>query len=1731
MTTINESTSVIAVKTSQLVAGQSTIVYVSSTSDVGQLVSVFDIQGFLSAPQSILVSSVSGVDLGPGLSSIRVQQRFGYVTLRSVSNTSWSIVDENAFRSPSLDYALQGIQYGQLNALEVIVSKMSTTVCAASSIVTTSAALLGPLFVSSIGISADVSLVNSLSNSSNYVVQSSLSTVTASFLSTVSSVGPVSVQNNLAVGGALTARSTMFLQSSLTTTMRILANSNMTVQGQVTVGSNVQCFANASTTAVVATQVSVRTFGTNNILFDSAAQLFSGPAASLYVSSSLYVPNTIQASTLNVDNLSTRTLTVLSSIFAPAISISNAAIRNTGGSLSISSVQANSIQYTTLYGSNATSTVKAISTQTGLFSTLLLDDGLYVQNTIEVGTGYINSLFSDKMFINEIVSGGGQGLNLDTVSISTITISNVFLAPQMSSMTMTAVAMTSPQIIGNDARAPIVFASTLSGVVTINDTGLLFMSTPGLSTAVVAATYISSAIGITSSLTMSNAVLGPVLNPDPTAPYFVPSTFSGLSPTTPSEYIRGIGAPFSPFHVVVSGDSDVAAYISNGSGTAYLNMNYFYNTTGPSTPGTASIILRNPIVQSTLVTLSSTAFTGYQTFSLSNYQIDTTVVSTMYTNSLIGPMTYATLSQPQQTLIAGGVPPTVPQFAYSSDGGSNWATLPFVGFETATYGIAFGDTKWVAVGDGLTNTMLFSYTGTTWYDIGKSIFYVRGNGVAWNGSIWVALGEGTNTLATSYDGITWSIISSVFTVRGLCAAANGSQWIAGGSGTNTLARSTDGGATWVGQGTSVFSVATYGIAWNGSLWVAVGSGTNTLATSPNGITWTGRGTSVFQTEGRAIAWNGSYWLAGSASDTAAQIAYSTDGLNWTKVLCPLTSVYTLAWTGLNWLAGGAGTSATATSPDGLVWTAASIPYTTVYAIASRAPPYAPVVPSPLYVIGGQGTNLLATSTDGSTWTPRTVPFTASVKCVAWNGSLWVAGGAGTFVIATSPDGIVWTGIPVANMTAVLGIAWGKPATPFEKGRWIGVGTGTGGYTRVESVDGITWTPYVYTTGNFFAGAGDGIVWAQGLWIATGTPNGSGILFSLNGIDWIPQIATMFTVGQCVTSNGTLFLAGGSGTSKMAYSLAGSVWAPVTSCPMTTQVNEIAWGQGVWVAVGQGTHTIAYSYDGITWIGLGTAIFSVSGLGITWTGSGWIATGQGTNTLATSSDGITWQGQGSAVFTVSGIAAAAAPIILPNTSVPREEPIGIRWTYSGVAILSPSVIEKPPRTNPGYDSYARSQDGYAADAFLQFRPESLDGSAFIGLTTSAIPLSPLAYAFALTDTGNLEIWEGGIRAAALGPFAISDTFQIVFDGTKISYQKNSVEVRAVSRIPGLPLFLEVQINLGGTRIRSLEFHPLNRIANYGAAIPSQFLTTIQPSGFLSQPISFSRPIVETTFPPSLWEFAIPIAGTLVAPSTQIYASVFISSLFQFSTSVLQFPITTVPSTYTLRYTLSTPIATTPGDALTVSLYTQRSRGTTSLYSTTLTTSIYNLSSTQYVELVHNTGSANGAQTSELSLWIQSGTAAFGRYVNSNAGIEMNRGLLRWNERQYGLSIQNQYNDLQTRSLTYTGGLFTASDSNLKHGITYADTADLYKAIETLPLHRYTLIGSWRDRFSTEDANQLGVLTTEVAAQFPSMIKTVDSEFIPDLQTVDRAQLRYAHLGATQHLMGRLSTLRSRIERIV
>jgi hypothetical protein len=142
--------------------------------------------------------------------------------------------------------------------------------------------------------------------------------------------------------------------------------------------------------------------------------------------------------------------------------------------------------------------------------------------------------------------------------------------------------------------------------------------------------------------------------------------------------------------------------------------------------------------------------------------------------------------------------------------------------------------------------------------------------------------------------------------------------------------------------------------------------------------------------------------------------------------------------------------------------------------------------------------------------------------------------------------------------------------------------------------------------------------------------------------------------------------------------------------------------------------------------------------------------------------------------------------------------------------------------------------------------------------------------------------------------------------------------------------------------------------------------------------------------------------------------------------------------------------------------------------------------------------------------------------------MNKSYISWNYPLNGTTVLNSYNDTQTRSLLYTGGLYNASDSNLKHSIEYVDCGPYLTAIKDLPLKRYSFKEAYCSTFLTADRQQLGILTCDVP--FSSMVLDAPFEHcgLSTIQTVDRTQFKYAHLAATQALIGRISTLRMLLE---
>jgi len=278
---------------------------------------------------------------------------------------------------------------------------------------------------------------------------------------------------------------------------------------------------------------------------------------------------------------------------------------------------------------------------------------------------------------------------------------------------------------------------------------------------------------------------------------------------------------------------------------------------------------------------------------------------------------------------------------------------------------------YIAVGLG-TNTIAYSTNGITWTGLGASIFSVSGYGVSYSAKLntWVAVGEGTNTIAYSTDGINWiGLGKSILSVsgRGVAYSSQLNRWIAVGEETNTIAYSTDS-ITWTGLGKSILSVSGRGVAYSSELnrWIAVGQGTNTIAYSTDGITWMGLGKSIFSVSGYGVSYSTQLnrWIAvGEGTNT---IAYSTDGINWTGLGKSIfsDSGYGVAYSGAlsQWVAVGQGTNTIAYSTNGIDWTGLS---ESIFSVNGRNVTYSYQLNR--WVAVGQGTNTIAYSTDGVIW--------------------------------------------------------------------------------------------------------------------------------------------------------------------------------------------------------------------------------------------------------------------------------------------------------------------------------------------------------------------------------------------------------------------------------------------------------------------------------------------------------------------------------------------------------------------------------------------------------------------------------------------------------------------------------------------------------------------------------------------------------------------------------------------
>jgi len=166
--------------------------------------------------------------------------------------------------------------------------------------------------------------------------------------------------------------------------------------------------------------------------------------------------------------------------------------------------------------------------------------------------------------------------------------------------------------------------------------------------------------------------------------------------------------------------------------------------------------------------------------------------------------------------VAVGGNVTTTRVAYSSDANAaNWTAVSTNVFAT-TQGIdvRWVKNRWIAVGEG-GNTLAYTTTlngSTGWTGVTSGLGI--GKAIKWNGRVAVAVGSGPNTIATSTDLTTWTG-RGVSTFSSTCndIIYYNDRWIAVGQGGNTMAYSFDPTSTWytMPNDTNIFSTSGIGL--------------------------------------------------------------------------------------------------------------------------------------------------------------------------------------------------------------------------------------------------------------------------------------------------------------------------------------------------------------------------------------------------------------------------------------------------------------------------------------------------------------------------------------------------------------------------------------------------------------------------------------------------------------------------------------------------------------------------------------------------------------------------------------------------------------------------------------------------------------------------------------------------------------------------------------------------------
>ncbi|MBK7851617.1 MAG: T9SS type A sorting domain-containing protein [Bacteroidetes bacterium] len=158
---------------------------------------------------------------------------------------------------------------------------------------------------------------------------------------------------------------------------------------------------------------------------------------------------------------------------------------------------------------------------------------------------------------------------------------------------------------------------------------------------------------------------------------------------------------------------------------------------------------------------------------------------------------------------------------------------------------------------------------------------------------------------------------------------------------------------------------------------------------------------------------------------------------------------------------------------------------------------------------------------------------------------------------------------------------------------------------------------------------------------------------------------------------------------------------------------------------------------------------------------------------------------------------------PASSACKESLEDVVWSITASAgknsILDNTLTKIA--SNSVWDGNGFSLQSVANNGYMQTIAEETNEARMIGLsnTDGGPGYNTIQYAFYLTNTGALQIYETGTSRGAFGTYTTGDTLKIAIENNVVKYYKNSTAVYISNIAPTLPLYVDVSTNSIGATV--------------------------------------------------------------------------------------------------------------------------------------------------------------------------------------------------------------------------------------------------------------------------------------------------------------------------------------------